>query len=129
MLRSYAGNPIPAWNLEPCLTEGFESAADILAGDTPTSFTPLVDNSFECEQNGVEIVILQTTYQSDALDYHDLASILAMISKFHQQYAMPNVDFEIHAQKGDHLGHGWVEVSTANRMKSTNGTANATATA
>lgn len=111
VLTSYAGNYIPAWNLQPCLTEGFKQAADVLSEDTPAHYTALVRNTWTCDENGIEIVIFGNRIPGSAdLDFFDLATILTLISEFHQRYAMRNTEFQILGSSSVPVGHGWVEL-------------------
>ena len=112
LLTSYSGNPISAWNLESCLTEGFKTVADVLYADTPTHPTALDSRKWLCYENGIEVVVAGNGHGLDALSYYDLASILTLISKFHEQYAMRSIEFDILGPGGKGtIGQGWVDLT------------------
>ena len=95
----------------------------MLSADTPARPTALDNRKWFCYENGIEIVIAGDGQGSDALGYYDLAGILTLISKFHQQYAMPSIDFDILSPVGKNsVGWGWVEFM-GNGLRGGNGTA------
>lgn len=108
-MTSYRGDLISAFALQPCLTTGFHLASDVLVGDEPSHPTGLQADAFTCNEGGIEIAVFNDNIAPDELDYADLSDILAVISGFHQQYAMREVEFDVLSSRSAAsviVGHG-----------------------
>ena len=129
VMTLYRGNYISAWDLESCLTDGFKLATSVIFEDGSTHHTPLTQHTWVCDNNAVEMEIVSEDPSLYDLTYFDLSMVLALISEFHQVYAMGNIAFNIlgtRAQDYAQVGHGWVDLSP-DWVRSSNRTVNGTA--
>ena len=131
IMTAYKGNYISAWNLESCLTDGFRLATTVIVADEPTHRTPLAQHTWVCDSNGVEMVVVSQDPRSYELTYFDLSMVLALISDFHQRYAMRDIAFNILGPRVENyvqVGRGWVDLSP-DRVRPEQGPGNGTAIA
>ena len=95
-MTSYGSSVITAWDLSSCLANGFMTAVIFTDHAAPGHASALIDNTYHCRLENIEVSIMNDFREHvHDIDYVDLARITSLVQKFHHEYMMPQVVFDI----------------------------------